>query len=222
MIGWFQRWVLHNISLKLIALVTAVLLWSAVSREQVIEVGYNVPIEFHQVPEELEITTEVVPQALVRLRGLSRRVRELSASDVHTVIDLGNIRPGERTFDLTASQVRVPYGVEVVQIIPAHIRLTFDRRGSKVVPVHPRVTGNFPTGFGIAGIVSDPKEIVIVGPERRVAAVEAALTDPIDATGIVGHATFTTNAYVADPLVREAKPTPIRVTVTTEKTTKPQ
>ena len=76
MISWFQRWVLHNISLKLIALVSAVLLWSAVSREPVIEVGFNVPIEFHQVPEDLEITTEVVPQAQVRLRGPSRRVRE--------------------------------------------------------------------------------------------------------------------------------------------------
>lgn len=222
MIEWLQRWVFHNISLKLIALVSAVLLWSAVSREPMIEVGYNVPIEFHQVPEDLEITTEVVPQAQVRLRGLSRRVRELSAADVHAIIDLGNIRPGERTFDLTSSQVRVPYGVEVVQIIPAHIRLTFDRRGTKVVPVRPRVTGNFPTGFGISGITPEPKEIVIVGPERRVAAVEAALTDPIDATGVVGHATFTTNAYVTDPLVREAHPTPIRVTVNTERLSKTQ
>lgn len=222
MIDWFQRWVLHNISLKLIALISAVLLWSAVSREPVIEVGFNVPIEFHEVPEDLEITTEVVPQAQVRLRGPSRRVRELSAADVHSVIDLGNIRPGERTFDLTSSQVRVPFGVEVVQIIPAHIRLTFDRRGTKVVPVHPRVTGNFPTGFGIASIVPDPKDIVVVGPERRVAAVEAALTDPIDATGVVGHATFTTNAYVTDPLVRELRPTPIRVTVTTEKISRSQ
>ena len=222
MIGWFQRWVLHNISLKLIAIVSAVLLWSAVSREQVIEVGYNVPVEFHQVPEELEITTEVMPQAQVRLRGLSRRVREVGPADVHTIIDLGNMRPGERTFDLTASQVRVPYGIEVVQVIPAHIRLTFDRRGTKVVPVHPRVTGNFPTGVGILTVAADPREIVLVGPERRVAAVEAALTDPIDATGLVGHATFTTNAYVTDPLVREARPMPIRVTVTTGKPAKSQ
>lgn len=222
MIAWFQRWVLHNLSLKLIALISAVLLWSAVSREPVIEIGFNVPIEFHQVPEDLEITTEVVPQAQVRLRGPSRRVRELTAADVHTIVDLGNIRPGERTFDLTATQVKVPYDVEVIQVIPAHIRLTFDRRGNKVVPVHPRVTGTFATGFGITGITADPAEIAIVGPERRVAAVEAALTDPIDATGVVGRATFTANAYVADPLVRELRPTPIRVTVATGKTSKAQ
>ncbi len=217
MIGWIQRWILHNASLKLIALVSAVLLWSAVSREPVIEVGYNVPIEFHEVPEDLEITTEVVPQAQVRLRGPSRRVRELSAPDVHVIVDLGTIRPGERTFDLTATQVHVPFGVEVMQVIPAHIRLTFDRRSSRMVAVHPRVTGSFPTGFGIVNIKAEPGEIAVIGPERRVSALDAALTDPIDATGVVGSATFTANAYVPDPLVRELRPTPIRVTVMTAK-----
>ncbi len=218
MIGWIQRWILHNASLKLIALVSAVLLWTAVSREPVIEVGYNVPIEFHEVPEDLEITTEVVPQAQVRLRGPSRRVRELSAADVHVIVDLGSIRPGERTFDLTATQVHVPFGVEVMQVIPAHIRLSFDRRSSRMVPVHPRVTGNFPTGFGIVNIKAEPGEVAVIGPERRVSSLDAALTDPIDATGVVGSATFTANAYVPDPLVRELKPTPIRVTVLTAKT----
>ncbi len=222
MIDWFHRWVLNNLALKLIALLSAVLLWSAVSREPMIEVAYSVPIEFHQVPEDLEITTEVVPQAQIRLRGPSRRIRQLNAGDVHPVIALDTVRPGERTFDLTTAQVRVPYDIEVVQIIPAHIRLTFDRRTSKQVPVKPRVTGSFPNGFGIADISADPAMITVVGPERRVNSVDSALTDPIDATGVVGRASFTTNAYVADPLVRELRPTPIQVTVTTEKTTRAQ
>lgn len=217
MIGWFQRWVLNNLSLKLIALLSAVLLWTAVSREPVIEIGFNVPVEFHEVPEDLEITTEVVPQAQVRLRGPSRRVREMTAADVHVVVDLGSIRPGERTFDLTATQVRVPFGVEVMQVVPAHIRLTFDRRSSRMIPVHPRVTGSFPTGYGILSVKAQPAEIAVIGPERRVAALDAALTDAVDATGVVGSATFTTNAYVTDPLVRELKPAPIRVTVVTGK-----
>jgi YbbR domain-containing protein len=222
MMDWFRRWVLHNLLLKIIALASAVLLWSAVARQPMIEVAYSVPIEFHQVPEDLEITTEVVPQAQVRLRGPSRRIREMNAGEVHPVVDLGSVQPGERTFDLTTAQVRVPYDVEVVQIIPAHVRLAFDRRASKQVPVRPRVIGNLPAGFAIASITSDPPAITVVGPERRVNAVEAALTDPVDATGITGRAGFTTNAYVADPLVREARPTPIHVTVTTERINKPQ
>jgi YbbR domain-containing protein len=222
MMDWFRRWVLNNLLLKIIALVTAVLLWSAVAQQQMIEIAYSVPIEFHQVPEDLEITTEVVPQAQVRLRGPSRRIREMNAGDVHPVVDLATVQPGERTFDLTTAQVHVPYDVEVVQIIPAHVRLAFDRRASKQIPVRPRVVGSLPSGFAIASITADPPAITVVGPERRVSAVDSAQTDPIDASGVVGQASFTTNAYVADPLVRELRPTPVRVTVTTERTDRSQ
>ena len=213
---FFRRYVLHNFALKLIALVSAVLLWSAISREPVVEVGFSVPIEFHQVPESLEITSEVVPQAQVRLRGPARRVRDVNAADVHPVISLAGVLPGERTFDLTAAQITVPYDVEVVQVAPSHLRISFDRRATRTVEVRPRVTGNFPAGYGIVKITAEPASIVIVGPEKRVSVIESAMTDPIDATGVVGTSgPFTTHAYVTDPLVRELRPTPIRVTVIT-------
>ena len=47
--------------------------------------------------------------------------------------------------------------------------------------------------------------------------IEAATTDPIDATGTRGSAVFTTNVYVADPLVQVVQTTSIRVTVLVQK-----
>jgi hypothetical protein len=47
--------------------------------------------------------------------------------------------------------------------------------------------------------------------------VDSATTDPVDATGTTGRATFTTNVYVADPLVQVVQPTSIHVTVFVEK-----
>jgi hypothetical protein len=85
---FFQRHVLHNLVLKLVALACAVLLWSAISREPTVEIAYSVPIEFHQVPPNLEVTTAGIPLAQVRLRGPERRLRHIAASDVHPVINL--------------------------------------------------------------------------------------------------------------------------------------
>ncbi len=64
--------------------------------------------------------------------------------------------------------------------------------------------------------VAQPSMVTIVGPERRVKTIDSVITDPVDATGVVGSATFTTHAYVADPLVRLQTAVPIHVTVTTE------
>src|SRR5436309_1459587 len=100
---FLRKYVLHNFGLKLLSLVVAVLLWMAVTRDPMAEVALNVPIEFHNSPEHLEIS------------------------------------------------------------------------------------------------------------------VETAITDPVDASGVVGTATFLTHAYVSDPLVRLTDSSPIRVTVVTEK-----
>ena len=58
--------------------------------------------------------------------------------------------------------------------------------------------------------------------ERRVKllksdSVDPDMTDPIDATGTRGSGVFTTNVYVADPLVQVVQVTTIRVTVTVQK-----
>jgi hypothetical protein len=212
---FFRRYVLHNLPLKLIALVCAILLWSAVSREPVVETAYSVPIELHHMPPNLEITTSGIPLAQVRLRGPERSLRQLTAADVHPIINLAGSGTGEHTYDLTSSQVHVPYDIEVVQVTPSQIRIGFDRSLVRQIEIHPRISGRFEPGFGVLRVTAEPATITVVGPQARVAAANLAITDPIDVSGVRGTATFSTNAYVPDPLVRELKPEQIHVTVVT-------
>jgi len=177
----------------------------------------DVPIEFRNIPENLEINTETVPQAQIRVRGPQRIVRRLQASDIYAEIELSGMKSGERTFDLTAQQIHQPRELEVVQVIPSQFHLTFDTRLSRQVPVRPRVVGNFAAGYVIGHIEADPATITISGPRQRVEAVEAAITDPVDASGTMDRATFVRHAYVSDPLVQVMNPNPVRVTVIMEK-----
>ena len=217
MTDFIQRWVLHNFGLKLISLALAVGLWLAVARDPIAEVAVEVPIEFHHIPENLEISSEHIPEAQIRVRGPERLVRRLQSSDVHAEIDLMGAKPGERTFDLSSHQIRQPHGLEVVQVVPSQFRLTFDTRLTRQVEVHPRVIGTFVPGYSIGQVVVDPSTIAITGPQKRVEAVEAAITDPVDVSGIMNRGTFPTHAYVSDPLVQVEQPGPIRVTVIMEK-----
>ena len=212
---FFRRYVLHNLLLKLLALLCAVVLWLLISRQPTVEIAYSVPIEFHQVPPNLEITTAGIPLAQVRLRGPEQRLRRIAAGDVHPVISLAGTTAGDHTYDLTAFQVHVPYGVEVVQVTPSQVQIGFDHSMTRQLDIQPRVTARFESGYGILRIAAQPPMITVVGPEERVRAATVAITDPIDATGVRGSATFTTNAYVPDPLVREIRPEQIHVTVTT-------
>ena len=214
--SFFQRTFVHNVGLKAVSLLLAIGLWLVVARDPIAEVEMKVPIEFHNLPDNLEIDSASFTEAQIRVRGPGRVIHRLQVADVHAEIDLAGVRPGERTFDLTGRQVHVPQDVEVVQMIPGQFHLSFDNRATRVVEVRPRVTGNFASGMRVAQVIADPPIIVITGPRRRVDAVEAAVTDPVDVTGAMTRATFVTQAYVPDPLIQVVHPTPIRVTVIME------
>lgn len=213
---FFQRAVLHNLGLKLVALALAVGLWLAVARDPVAEVAVDIPVEIRNLPQDLEISSEVVPKAQIRLRGPERVIHRLQSSDVYAAIEFNGVKPGERTFDLTAQQIHQPPGLEVVQIVPSQFHLTFDVRLTRPVPVQPRVVGSFVQGYRIGQVVTDPSTVTITGPKARVEAVESATTDPIDVSGAMNRVTFIRHAYVSDPLVQVAHAAPVRITVIME------
>jgi YbbR domain-containing protein len=158
-----------------------------------------------------------VPQAQIRVRGPERVIHRLVPQDVHAEIDLSSARPGERTFDLTAQQVNAPHELDVVQVVPSQFQVTFDTRLSRQVEIRPRVVGKFAEGYRISRVTSNPASIGISGPTSRVESVEVAITDPIDVSGLMTEGTFTTHAYVPDPLVQVMHPGPVHVTVIMER-----
>ena len=217
MADFIRQHVLHNIGIKLLSLALAVGLWLAVASDPPAEIAVTVPIQFLNIPENLEISTETIPQAQVRVRGPQRVVRRLQPADISAEIELEGMKAGERTFDLTSQQIHKPRELEIEQVIPNQFHLSFDTRLTRQVPVRPRAFGNFTAGYQIGRIESDPATITITGPNKRVAAVEAAITDAIDASGTMDRASFSRHAYVSDPLVQVMNPNPVRVTVIMEK-----
>ena len=158
MTNFFKRWVLHNFWLKVLSLLIATGLWLAVAPDQEpAEVAVRVPIEFRHVPPHLEISSVTIPEAQIRVRGPERMIRELRSTDIHAELELGDAKPGERTFDLTAQQIRHQRDLHVVPVaVPGQVHLSFDTRLTREVEIHARVTGNFVEGEEIAKVLVDP------------------------------------------------------------------
>jgi len=220
--AFLRRWILHNFWLKILSLLIATGLWLAISPQQEpAEVEVRLPIEFQHVPAHLEISSATIPEAQIRVRGPERLIRGLRSTDIHAELELADAKPGERTFALTAQQIRLDRELHVVQVVPGQIHLSFDTRLTRDVEIRPRVTGNFADGEQIAKVLVDPEKITITGPRGHVEKVDAATTDPVDASGTTTEATFVTSVYVSDAMVQVVQPVPVRVTVIMERRTKP-
>jgi YbbR domain-containing protein len=178
-----RPWPFRHLGLKLLSLVLAVLLWMVVSGEETVERGLRIPLELQQFPASLEVTGDVPTTVDVRLRGGSGTLSRVSAGEVVAVLDLRTARPGRRLFPLTAEQVRVPFGVEVVQVTPSAIAMAFEASASRVVPVLPAVDGHPAPGYVVGTVTSDPASVEVVGPESAVKRATEAMTEPVSIAG---------------------------------------
>jgi len=217
MIGRIRHFLFDNLSLKLASLVIALLMWYGVARDPGAEISLQIPVEFIRPPKELDYISDMIPQVQIRLRGPARLLRDLPRGNVRVVIDLKGAVPGEHTYDITPDEIKVPHGVEVMQVTPSRLRLLFDEHQTRQVAVKPRVVGTLPPGYRLESVTANPAMLTITGPARHVNAIEYALTDAVDATGVAGQASFETMAYLPDPLVHLSSSDPIHVVVITRK-----
>jgi YbbR domain-containing protein len=176
-------WPFRHFGLKIVSIALAVLMWLIVAGEDTVERGLRVPIQFEQFPAELELLGEPPTLVDVRVRGAASIVSRMSPGEVVAVLDLRASAPGRRLFQLTPEQVRVPFGVQVVQVTPATVAMSFERSGSAVVPVVPVVEGAPAPGFVVGTVTSDPQKVEVVGPESAVRRATEALTETISVDG---------------------------------------
>jgi YbbR domain-containing protein len=211
-----RRHIFHNLTLKITSVLLATGLWLAVASSPPAEVAISVPIVFRNMPSDLEISSEHIPTVQIRVRGPERIVRRLQGSDIRAEVDLGGMKSGEHTFDLTKA-ITVPDRLEVAQVVPSEVHVQFDTRATRWISVQPRVVGTFPVGYHLASARPDPDKVEIIGPKKEIDAVDSAITDPIDVTGVLDTITVMRPAYVSDPLIQVTDPHPVRVTITVQK-----
>ncbi len=133
-----SMWPFRHAGLKVVSLALAVALWMAVSGEEVVERGLRVPLELQQFPPGLELSGEPFTLVDVRVRGGSGTLGQVTSGDVVAMLDLRAARPGRRLFQLTPENVRVPFGVEVVQVTPSSIAMVFEKSATRQIRIAPR------------------------------------------------------------------------------------
>jgi len=195
-------WPFRHLGLKVLSVVLALLLWMIVSGEEMVERGLRVPLELQQVPVGLELTGEVPATVDVRVRGATGTLSRVSTGDVVAVLDLRSARSGRRLFPLTPDQVRVPFGVEVVQVQPSALAMAFEPSASRQVPVMPAVDGRPAPGYVVGALSADPKTVEVIGPESAVRRVTEALTEPVSVSGARDRVNQSVILGLIDPSLR--------------------
>jgi len=116
--------ILHNLGWKLFSLGIAVVIWALVASEPELATFTTVRLEYKNMPDDLEISSDPVETVMLELRGPSGELRGESIRPA-VVLDLSGVTRGQRTFKIGDGNVRLARGVRLVRSIPPTVRLTF-------------------------------------------------------------------------------------------------
>ena len=123
--NWLRTIFTENIALKLLSLALAVGVWGAVGGEMGTEVLLAIPVEFRNVPPNVHY--DASPSRVeLRVRGPRRLVRAVLPTEFSVSVDLSAMgEPGETTVFLHPADVESPSLIEVVEVIPDQVNLTW-------------------------------------------------------------------------------------------------
>lgn len=214
-----REFLFFNFGWKAVSLLGAIALWWLVASEPELAGFATVRVEYKNLPEDLEISSEPVGQITLELRGPSGELRGLGDGGLRpaVVLDLSGAAPGGRTYAISPGNVQLARGVQLVRAIPSEVRFDFERRMRSDVPVKPRITGAGQNGYAVGQYSVNPAQLRIVGPASHVARIRSVVTDPVDVSQVVGTQEFHVNAFVDDPFVRFETFPQVTVTVSMRK-----
>ena len=157
--------IFENMTLKIVALGLAIIIWFMVVGEQKSEVRLTVPVELRNLPTDLEIVKSI-SQVEVTLRGFSSFVKRLTPADIEVYVDLSNVARGINSFVLSADEIRVPVGATVTQVSPSQLEVFLDTTTTKPIPVEAATRGKPADGYVVSSISIKPNVVSVIGAQN--------------------------------------------------------
>jgi hypothetical protein len=196
----------RHLGLKVLAIALATLLWLTVAGEHIVERSLRVPLEFRNIPPQLEIVGNPPDTVDVRVRGSSALLSRIQAGEIVAVLDLSTARAGSRLFHIRSDEVRAPFGIEVAQVVPPTIAIDVEKSATRKVPVVPATQGEPAPGFVVGRVSAEPATVDIIGPDTRVRQISEATTEPVSLAGARTRVRDVVTVGVADSSVRLVQP----------------
>jgi YbbR domain-containing protein len=198
-----RRALTANLGWKLLSVGLAFVLWAIMGRQSEMEMNVSAPVQYKNIPDDLEISSEIPEHVSLDIRGPADRLTPAYLANASVELDFGAMHtPGERTFNIDSHDTRLPLGILLTRAVPSQIRVRFDRTATRDVPLRARFYGSPPDGYHVAECILQPPVIHLRGPESHVDAITEVQTDPIDVHDIIGRHVGRVHAYVGDPQVR--------------------
>ena len=168
----------------LLALAISAVLWGMSHTSSQIDRGYDIPLAFHGIPDNLVLTSQSTQVVNIRVLGPRAALRNISPNEIEYEVNVEGAQAGNSVYEVDETLIEMPSGVRIISRSPSTIDLTFDRRGRKSVRVNAEIGGEPAPGFAIVEVALEPPRVWLAGARRDVLRLSEVSTETIDVTGL--------------------------------------
>ena len=171
----------RDLGLKLLAVVLAALAFLYAHGEQTNEATFSTPVEFVLPAELVLMNDEPLPERVVIVAtGTRAALAQVQEVNLRYLVDLEAAVPGATEYSFRRPPPGWPQRLRITTVSPAMVRLRFDDRARRSVPVQLRTRGELPAGFVETDREILPQEVTLVGARSDLAELELIRTAPVD------------------------------------------
>jgi len=164
-----------NLSLKLVALLLAVLVYLNVYTDRPATLIVSFPIALVDVPDSLSLVGPVPAAVQAEIRGTGKQLIRIRLTEPQLTVSLAGVRSGHFERSFSAADLPLEEGLEVERLVgPRMLALEIERKLRRSLPVAARLEwapGSAAESLG--GIVLEPAMVVVSGPARVVAKLDS-------------------------------------------------
>ncbi len=185
---------LNNIWYKVAALCIAIVIWSVVQGEEIVEVNRRLTVNL-VVPDGYMIRGDTTRTKDVTMRFPRFIHAEVANRPLEAVINIPK-KPGELRFRVDKEYIRNWDNRVKLTVHDAYIIVYLDEASTKALPVREVLQGAPAEGFIIEKVTIKPNTVTVTGLKNELSKINDVVTEVIDINGLRENKTVDANVIV--------------------------
>ena len=211
--GRWQAALTTNLVPKVVSFIAVVGLWGLIAGQQRAEMWLTVPLEYRNMPANMEIAGDLLNRVEVGIRGPRGMISRITPDQIRAFVDLSQATSGLNYLRLTPENIQVPLGAEITKMSPSSVRVLLENVKTRSVQVKAQLIGRLPRTLRLLTIGVEPPIVVLQGPESALAKVREISTEAVDLSSIKENKKISVGLDIEPPQVHLGPGQPSQVTL---------
>jgi uncharacterized protein (TIGR00159 family) len=135
-----------------------------VAQGEMLEKVITVPVEYTSASSNLVLVEDKAKEVRIHLVGQKSNLDSLNPAQLSVKIDLSKALPGKQSFVITGENIRLPKGINLLDVVPSSLDLTLAEIIEQEVAIKPQLVGKLPAGLKIHSVKVTPEKIKVLSP----------------------------------------------------------